>query len=482
MFLWELISYLPYGMAAALILIFVQGVVKKERVPPFSAGITLLLALCLTVIFAVTVAPLSAYSLRFFGNSVNLLPFAVLEDVKDNPWNFYGNILLFLPVGALPMLLWDRFKKLSVTLLFAAGLSAVIEVLQLFSPRGTDIDDVLLNTAGAFWGFVLGKMVLKLYPQLKRFARRGGAGMGTALAGLVLFAVFAKGAPLPQNPEGALPGPSAEITAAPLPSADFAGLRLTAKNVVFKEAGQDELLFEKGADEKIAPASTAKLLTALTVLSCCGEEDEVSVGNEVACIAKDASRAFLAPKNKLTVKQLLYAMLLPSGNDAAYTLAVYAGRQLLGDDKASIDEALAAFMEGANEKAKAVGASSSRFVSPDGYDEGGQYTTALDLAYIAEAFMENDTLREIAAKNRVSLTFASGEQVTYVSTNELLNPGSPYYFKEATGLKTGTSEAAGCCLVSSAEIDGKDYLCIVMGATEDGRWTDTLALYGTLTQ
>ncbi|MPM34326.1 hypothetical protein SDC9_80908 [bioreactor metagenome] len=479
MLIWDVLSYLPYGAAAGLVFLVVRRMIKKERTPLLSIGITLALALCLTVIFAVTVAPLCAYTLQFFGNSINLIPFAVLKDVKDNPWNFYGNMLLFIPVGVLPMLLWDKFRKLSVTLCFAAGLSALIETLQLFSPRGTDIDDVILNTAGAFWGFVLGKVILKLYPELRRLARRG-KGQFAVLAGLVLLAVFARGDTLPKMSEGALTPPPTEITTDPLPNAAFDNLSLTAKNVVFMEMEADTALYEKGADEKIAPASTAKLLTALTVLDICGTDDEVTVGNEVACIAKDASRAWLAPKNRLSVKQLLYAMLLPSGNDAAYTLAVYSGRQLLKDDNASIDDALEAFMEAANKKAEKLGASSSHFISPDGYDAEGQYTTARDLAVIAKAFAKRDTLIEIAAKSRVSLAFASGQQVTYENTNELINPASPYYFKEATGLKTGTSEAAGCCLVSSAKIDGKDYLCIVMGDTEEGRWEDTWTLYGAL--
>lgn len=481
MFFWELIPYLPYGAAAAFIYIFARRLIVKERMPLFTVGVTFLLTLCLTVIFAVTVAPVWGDSIKNWSGAVNLIPFAVLKDVRDNPWNFYGNMLLFLPVGALPMLLWDRFRKLHVTLLFAAGLSALIEVLQLFLPRGTDIDDVILNTAGAFWGFVLGKAVIKLYPELRRFSRKG-KGQFAALAGLVLLAVFAKGAAIPQKPVEELTLPPQEIKADLAPEYSFDNLSLTAKNVCLMEAGGEEPLYEKGADCKTAPASTAKLLTALTAMGCCGMDDEVTVGKEIACIAKDASRAFLAPKEELSVKQLLYAMLLPSGNDAAYTLAVYAGRQILGDDESSIDDALATFMKAANEKAAELGATASNFISPDGYDMEGQYTTARDLSLIAKAFMDNDTLKEIAAKSRVSLVFASGQEVTYENTNALLDPASPYYFKGATGLKTGTSEAAGCCLVSSAKIDGKEVICVVMGDTEEGRWEDTLALYGALSQ
>ena len=454
--------------------------VRIERDSFFDIVLTLALGLSLTVIFAVTVSPVYGYSLTGAGAAVNLVPFQVLESVKDNPANFYGNILLFIPVGALPMLLWKKFRKLPVTLLWGAGLSLVIETLQLFCARGTDIDDVLLNTAGTFWGFLLGCAILKMSPQLQKnvhVRRKGSMGQPAALAALVLLAVFAKG-PVLKKPDGAALPPQEEVKIT-APDA-FAHVELAAQNAYFIEAGTGTVLYEKESDVRIAPASTAKMLTALTALGCCKEDDEVTVGKEVGRIAKDASRAWLAPGNKLTVRQLLDAMLLPSGNDAAYALAVYAGRQLLKDDAASIDEALAAFVEAMNEKAAEVGATQSSFISPDGYDADGQYTTAYDLAQIAKAFEGSDTLKNIAASCRITDVWLSGQDVTYDNTNELLNPDSPYYFKEATGLKTGTSEEAGCCLVSCATIGGELYIAVVMGATEEGRWLDSMTLYGTL--
>jgi len=130
-----------------------------------------------------------------------------------------------------------------------------------------------------------------------------------------------------------------------------------------------------------------------------------------------------------------------------------------------------------NKKAAEVGAADSNFTSPDGYDDSGQYTTAHDLACIAKEFWESRLLRDIAGSYSIADTWPSGHEVTYNNTNELINPDSQYYYENAVGLKTGKSVAAGCCLVSAAYIGDKLYLCVVMGSTEEGRWTDSLALY-----
>lgn len=257
---------------------------------------------------------------------------------------------------------------------------------------------------------------------------------------------------------------------------------IKAESAYLWNISSDTVLYEKESNQRIAPASTAKMLTAITVLDYCDDDDEVLVGREIKLIAEDASRAWLNPGNRLTVRQLLHALLLPSGNDAAYALAVFTGKRIRGDNNISIDEALKAFIAAMNEKAADIGAVNSNFIRPDGYDADGQYTTALDLACIAREFRGSDLLSEIAGSYRISDVWLSGQEATYYNTNELINPDSQYYYECAAGLKTGKSEDAGCCLVSSAYIDDELYLCVVMGSTEEGRWTDSLKLYHAINQ
>ena len=236
----------------------------------------------------------------------------------------------------------------------------------------------------------------------------------------------------------------------------------------------DALLYQKNGTDRIAPASTAKMITALTVLEYCSPEDEMRVGAEIEMIHSDSSTAWLMKGDTLTVRQLLIALMLPSGNDAAYTLAVNTGKTIAGDNSLSNQQAIQIFMDKVNEKAKAIGVTDSNFVVPDGYDAEGQYTTAYDLAIIAKACLENPIISEIVASNTSYERWPNGREVTYNNSNELLDPNSPYYRPEVIGLKTGTSSLGGACVVSAAVIDGETYICVVMGSTKESRFQDSV--------
>lgn len=517
-------AYLPFGFAAVLIFLVIYELrlrVRNEQVSWFHRMILLLLGLYFTVIFALTVSPVYGFSISRAEHKINLTPFQVLDTMISNPMNFWGNILMFVPFGVLAVLLSRRCQKLYIPFFMGAGLSLLIEVLQLFGTRGTDIDDIILNTIGALCGYFAGRFILFIAPSLykkigvlkrmdnKNYRKRKDAGSIAALTVFVLISVYAVGFSIKQpdipgiqqlvsyNPvkdSGAAnspandPGTENNIKNSPKPTQQIEKDTLTiseelqAKNAYLWNVSSNTVLYEKESDRQIAPASTAKMLTALTVLDYCDENDEVLVGEEIKRIAADASRAWLYSGNRLTIRQLLDALLLPSGNDAAYALAVFTGRKLCGDDTASIDEALADFAAAMNEKAADIGAVHSNFVSPDGYDADGQYTTAYDLACIADAFMDSDILRDIAGSQRISDVWLSGQEVTYNNTNELLNPDSPYFYEFASGLKTGSSESAGSCLVSCAYIEDELYICVVMGSTDEGRWQDSLLLYDAVSQ
>lgn len=274
------------------------------------------------------------------------------------------------------------------------------------------------------------------------------------------------------------------------PAADdwFAGLTLQeggfsgaleARSALLVDLTGGTILCQKATADPLAPASTAKLLTALTAWDLCSPDELVTAGGELAYVAADASRAGLAEGDVMTLRQLTCAMLLPSGNDAAYVIAAYAGRKLAGE-AAGTQTALDAFYTAMNGKACELGARSSRFCTPDGYDAEGQQTTVQDLARIAHAFLQNGELAAIAGTPAVTLDLPGGGQRAYTNTNLLLDPASPWYDPCVTGLKTGRTGAAGCCLISTAQAGGTQYLCIVMGSGEEGRWADTLALLGSV--
>lgn len=268
-----------------------------------------------------------------------------------------------------------------------------------------------------------------------------------------------------------------ETVSPSLDSANSLSVNITAANAIVINADTNAILHQKSGTDKIAPASTAKMITALTVLDYCSPDDEMRVGAEIEMIHDDSSRAWLMQGDTLTVRQLLIALMLPSGNDAAYTLAVNTGKKIAGDNGLSNAQSIDVFMDKVNKKAKSLGAENSNFVVPDGYDADGQYTTAYDLTVIAKACLDDPYISEIVASYSSYERWPGGREVTYNNTNELLNPSSQYYRPEVIGLKTGTSSLGGACIVSAAVINGNTYICAVMGATEKARFQDSIDIY-----
>jgi len=247
--------------------------------------------------------------------------------------------------------------------------------------------------------------------------------------------------------------------------------------VVLYDATADEVLYKKNANEKCYPASLTKLATALVALDYTKPEDVFTIGSEVSMISPGSSRAYLTAGTQLTMENLLQALLLPSGNDAAYAIAVQVGR-IIGDDP-DMDRyaAVSLFCKEMNKKAKELGCKKTKFANPDGYHESGHYTTAADMLCIAKAAVENDVIKNIMSQPQVTVRFISGQSVTWQSSNRLLIPENTYTYEGAFGLKTGTTDEAGKCLAACATRDGRTSIAIVMGSeSENGRWDDARGL------
>lgn len=250
-----------------------------------------------------------------------------------------------------------------------------------------------------------------------------------------------------------------------------------AKAAVLIDADSKKILYYKNPVQTMFPASTLKLLTSLVALDWCTKDEQVEIGDEITMIASDSTTAGLKEGQILTVHNLLEGMLLPSGNDAAYAMAAYAGRKSLDNPEAPKEEAIAEFVRLMNEKAKSLGVKNSCFKTPDGYDAIGQYTTAYDMALIGAAAANNSTIVEVCGKKRASNTFVSGEEVTWNNTNKLINRDyGDLYYSNAIGLKTGTTTLAGRNIVAAGQSNGKTVVCVVMDSTSEGRWKDAIKL------
>lgn len=253
-------------------------------------------------------------------------------------------------------------------------------------------------------------------------------------------------------------------------------LSVEAKSAILFDADTKKVLFYKDAVQARFPASTAKLLTSLVALKNCTVDEQVTIGDEITMIGAGSTRAFLQQGQKLTIHNLLAAMLLPSGNDAAYAVAAYVGRKSLDNPEATKEDAIAEFVRLMNEEAASLGVKNSCFKSPDGYDAIGQYTTAYDMGLIGVAAANNSDIIDVTQQSSSRNIFISGEDVTWDSTNKLITKYSGQYYSHAIGLKTGTSTMAGRCIIAAAEYNGKKVVCVIMDSTSAGRWEDAIKL------
>ena len=526
-------SWIRFALTEAFAVVLLAFVFRKpllEEKKNVSLKILLvMLAMYLAHLFYVLLSP--TYFFRRFAFSterVNLVPFRALKGWLAQPISFIGSVLLFMPIGFFEVLLHpNRSRKWQ--LLFSAAtafvLALFVEFAQCFNYRVPDVDDVILFTLGGTLGALLcmllqrlsfdrtrlGRVLLPRIPSswrrhelLNRFCV-----ILVVTMEVVLFAAnYIVTIPKPQvrentaaqtamtipaatvEPEAAAvstPEPetlAAAVTAAPdLPPRvyDTANLSLEARNVLLVRLADDteseQTIYAVGSDKSIYPASTLKMLTALTVLDIAQPDETVEAGLEIYIPPLDASRAGLEYGMKLSVRDLLKGLLLPSGADAAYTLGVYCGRKLKGDGQLGMLDAVKAFIAAMNQKATDIGAAHTTAVNVVGLDDKKQQTTAEDILTIAKVFLDNPVLAEICSLPTAKITSENGKTVSLKNTNKMLLAGSGYYNEDVEGVKTGTTSKAGNCLVSVFTVADERYLCIVMNSSYYGKFTDTQKLY-----
>lgn len=224
-----------------------------------------------------------------------------------------------------------------------------------------------------------------------------------------------------------------------------------ARSWVLTDAESGEYLAGENASERLSMGSTDKIMVALVALRQIetgevGLEDEVTVSEDAAAFATPLySNVGLFAGDTLSVRELLAAALVPSGNDAAYALAEHLG-----------DGNVGAFVERMNREAELLGLGDTRFQNPTGLDARGQYSSARDLAAMARAASEYPLFRELVSTEYTTIT-TQDREIELVSTNELL-----YTYPPATGVKTGTTPGAGPSLVASAAAEDETYVSVVL--------------------
>lgn len=229
------------------------------------------------------------------------------------------------------------------------------------------------------------------------------------------------------------------------------------------DADSGRVLLSENENERIEPASTTKIMTLLVAIESGKLSDTVTISGHAD--RQGGSSCDLSEGSEINLKNLLTAMMMASGNDAATAVAEHLG----GGEEG--------FADMMNAKALELGMTNTQFVTPHGMHEEEHYTTATDMAILARAAMKNSTFVDIV--DRAAYTLPENNR-KYPTTNQLLDGESEYYYAYATGMKTGSTDEAGHCLVASASKDGMHLIALLFNYEEEDRnrrWTDSKSLF-----
>lgn len=232
---------------------------------------------------------------------------------------------------------------------------------------------------------------------------------------------------------------------------------ISSRIALIYDRASGRILYEKNGNKQTPMASTTKIMTAIVVLENAKLTDTVTITTKAAGIG--GSRLGLKKNDKITVNDLLYGLMLRSGNDAAVALAIHVGGSVEG------------FAEMMNKKAEELNLTNSHFVVPHGLDNEGHYTTAYELAKMADYALKIDKFKEIVG-TKVATIHINGYAKKINNTNNLLGSVSGVY-----GVKTGFTNGAGRCLVTACKRNDLDIITVIIGAdTNKIRSKDTIKL------
>ena len=240
---------------------------------------------------------------------------------------------------------------------------------------------------------------------------------------------------------------------------------INSDKVIIINTSDNITLFEKNSNDKTSIASLTKIITAITVLDNVDSlNDEVTITYNMLTGLDGYAKVGFKVGDKVTVEELLYALMLPSGADAAQALAIYTSGSLDG------------FVVLMNEEIEKIGVSNSHFSNPVGMDDESNYSCAKDLSIILKYSLNNEVFKEIFESSEFYIkALRKNVKKTTVNTSNLYNLDTSMI----KGSKTGWTTDAGMCLSSTATLNGTDYILIVLNAKENSldHFTDTINIY-----
>lgn len=232
---------------------------------------------------------------------------------------------------------------------------------------------------------------------------------------------------------------------------------INSKASVIIDRNSNIILYGKNENEKRKMASTTKIMTSLIVIENCNLYDTIEISRKAALTG--GSRLGLKTGDKITIKDLLYGLMMRSGNDCAVALAEYAGGDING------------FANKMNKKSEELGLKNTHFETPHGLDSDEHYTTAYELALLSNYALNNKIFAKIVGTKNYTILI-NGQQKQLTNTNELLGNFDGIY-----GIKTGFTNGANRCLVTACKRNDIDVICVVLGAdTKKFRTQDSIKL------
>lgn len=258
---------------------------------------------------------------------------------------------------------------------------------------------------------------------------------------------------------------------------DFDALNssIESEAAIMIESSTGKVIYSKNGEERRYPASTTKILTAIIAIEKCSLDEMATVSEyAVTSIPSGYTNANIQVGETLSIKDLLYALMLASANEAAIVIAEH------------ISGSHSEFVNLMNETAKSIGCTNTHFTNSNGMHDENHYTTAHDLALITQYAMKNETFRQIVATTSYTLpatkvypytsrTFSNSNSLIIVNNNNVENN---YYYPNAIGVKTGFTSPAGNCLVAAANNNGLEFITVVLGAPDKNvRYADSINLF-----
>lgn len=227
---------------------------------------------------------------------------------------------------------------------------------------------------------------------------------------------------------------------------------ISAKSAILFNADTGDIVYEKNKEEKVYPASTTKILTALITIETLEKyhsdiTQTVQIPEEA--VGKEGSSIYLKPNENITIEDLLYGLMLRSGNDAATALAY-----IIGGTEEN-------FVKMMNKKANDLGCKNTNFTNPSGLFDENHYTTAFDMALISQAAMKNETFKTISSAKNWRSSRTTEDYPFFTNKNKVI-----FQYEGGNGVKIGYTEKSGRTLVASALRDGTQLICVVMNAPD----------------